>query len=171
MGVRVETDQLLTGVNVKSISRQFVCRIASLSLAANLLALPCGGFAQSNDDAALEELQKFLNDPSQRAGFSQGNAQATQANNFLGAFPAWVQQEIIDINMLIMREKKEGAGAHKDAYAAGGVQGAMKSFSPAVQARITALVKKLEADKSFNNPQQLNLLKQKMPQFLAVPGT
>jgi hypothetical protein len=133
----------------------------------------CSGrvYAEASSDAALDELQRFLNDPARRAAFSQGRSEATQANQFLGAFPAWVQQEILDINMMIMREKRENAVVHQAALAQGGVAGAMKSFSPPVQARINALVKRLENDKSFNNPQQLNLLKQQMPQFLVMPGS
>ena len=42
----------------------------------------------AGDEAARSELQKFMNNPSQRVAFSQGNAQASHTNNVLGAFPA-----------------------------------------------------------------------------------
>jgi len=129
-------------------------------------------FAQfdTSDGAALRDLEQFLNSPQQRAAFSQGNSQATQANNFLNAFPAWVQQEIIDINMAIMRENSAGAMQHHQAMMNGGVPGAMASFSPAVRSRVQALVSRLEADPSFNNAANLGMLKMMMPMFLVSPG-
>jgi hypothetical protein len=44
-----------------------------------------------------------------------------------------------------MRESRENALRHADAMKAGGPEAAMRSFSPAVRARIAAVARKLAA--------------------------
>lgn len=120
---------------------------------------------QGVDAGAIADLQKFIfDDVARRAEVNKpGNTAGKQANDFVEAFPPWATQEIFEIMMMIMRESGEKALKHSDAYAAGGVQGARASFSPAVNARVDALIKRLEADRSFNNPKNLQQMQQKMP--------
>ena len=116
---------------------------------------PAPSSAQSADGGALSELRTFLFDSSARKSFVNGKADATASNNFLEAFPPWAQNELLEIVMTITSESMLGSAQHVTAYQNGGAESAMGSFSPAVRARIDALFKKLEADKSFNNPSNL----------------
>ena len=120
--------------------------------------------AQDNG-AALADLRGFLFNPSARKDFANGKADATSANNFLGAFPQWAQNELLEIVMTIATESMLDASNHVDAYKNGGVQGTMTSFSPAVRARVDAFIQKLSADPSFNTPGNLQKLKNLMPQL------
>lgn len=104
----------------------------------------------SADATALSELEKFLFDAAARQSFAASNPQAKQANDFLTRFPPWAQQELLEIVMLIMRESRERASLHGEAFAKGGAAGAMTSFSPLVRSRVQALAARLAADKSVD---------------------
>lgn len=144
-------------------------KLATLLLALATLTSSQSGHAQDLgpgvDAGAIDDLRKFIfNDVARRREVNApGNGAAKQANDFAEAFPPWATQEIFEIMMMIMSESGEGAMKHANAYGSGGVQGARGSFSPAVNARVDALVKRLEADKNFNNPQNLQKMQQKMP--------
>lgn len=122
------------------------------------------------DAAALADLQKFLFDDVARRTYAAKKPDAAAANNYLESFPAWAQQELLDIVMMIMTESKGGATKHVDAYKGpGDAMAAKNSFSPAVKQKIDALVNKLNADKSFNNPNNLQQMQQKMPMQGTTP--
>lgn len=136
-------------------------------LLAGVMALPGVGVAQSDDDAALGELQQFMNDPAARSENANGDPQAAQAESLFRGYPPYAQQELNAIVMMIMNESGEGATRHTDAYQTGGAQGALGSFSPAVRARIAALQTRLEQDPSFNTPENLQRMHSLFPAFLS----
>ena len=135
----------------------------------NVIAFGQGMLSDADvDEQALKEVEKFLNSPAERKQFSETRSDAKAANNFLEGFPQYAQDEIIQINMMILRESKGGAVKHVDAMRSGGAQVAKNSFSPAVKQRIDALVKRLENDSQFNSPANIDRLKILMP---SMPGS
>jgi hypothetical protein len=127
--------------------------------------------AAQADEAALKDLQNFLNDPAQRAAAAAKDPQAAQVQQYFVKFPPYAQQELNAIVMDIMRESGVGATKHIEAHKAAGAQAAYASFSPAVKARISALTRRLKADPSFNSPANLEMLRTFMPAFLGAPGS
>lgn len=134
-----------------------------------LLACLFSGIASSQelgagvDAGAINQLQKMIFDGAARKAAANQTAQGKQANDFVEAFPPWATQEILEIMMMIMKESGEGAVKHSNAYNSGGVGAARASFSPAVNARVDALIKRLAADPGFNNPKNLQQMQGKMP--------
>jgi hypothetical protein len=117
----------------------------------------------SDDQAALKDLRTFLFDPKARSSFAQGKTDATQANKYLEAFPQWAQNELLEIVMMIATESMQDSAKHVSAYQAGGVKGAMDSFSPAVRERVNSFMQKLVKDPKFNNPENLRKMNQLLP--------
>jgi hypothetical protein len=120
---------------------------------------------------ALKDLDAFLHDDKTRREFSATNPSAQQANGMLEGFPKWAQDEMLAIVMMMMRESKEDAIKHADAYKAGGVAGAKASFSPAVKVRVAALEARLAQDPAFNTPENLKKMKLLIPAFLGRPSS
>ena len=126
------------------------------------------GGIQAEDSAAdmmaLSQLSDFLMDSVARRTFAQQKGgQALQVNNYVEKFPDYAQKELMEIVMIIMRESKAGAMKHVAAFQSQGKEGATNSFSPAVKTRIDNLVRRLNADKQFMAPSNLNQMKQSMP--------
>ena len=121
---------------------------ASLMLAGPLA--PGSAYAQDrHDQVALMQLESLLmNDVARRAAAGQSE-QGIQANQKLESMPPYAQKEILGIIMAIMKERREAASEHVDAFQASGPEAAAMSFSPEVQARVQALSKRLAADKKF----------------------
>ena len=123
------------------------------------------------DQAALLQMDQFLNDPAARAAAGKADPKAAQANNFLEKFPPYAQQELISIVSVIMHESKGGAVKHQQAFAAGGALAAKSSFSPAVQARVDALMRRLAEDPAFNTPENMQMMKSFLPSFLGTAAS
>ena len=121
---------------------------AGMTLAASLA--PGVGYAQDrHDQAALMQLQSLLlNDVARRAAASQSQ-EGVRANQMLEGMPPYAQKEILDIVMAIMKERGAAASEHVDVLKASGPEAAAMSLSPAIQARIQALGKRLAADEKF----------------------
>ncbi len=130
--------------------RVFCCR---LILAASVI---CAGsstgavwhdgnaaFAGEHEDRALAELRKFLFDASARKGFAAQDLAAGRAESDLSSYSPQIQQELLEIVSIIMTESKGNPGAAS--LNAVNPAGAMQSFSPAVQARIQAVARKIAA--------------------------
>jgi hypothetical protein len=100
-------------------------------------------FAGEHEDRALAELRKFLFDASARKGFAAQDAAAGRAESGLSRYSPEIQQELLEIVMMIMTESKGNPGAAS--LNAANPAGAMQSFSPAVQARIQAVARKIAA--------------------------
>ena len=121
--------------------------------------------ADQADQIALMQLEAFLFNQTARAAWSKNRPDARTANRYLESFPKEIQQEMLEIVMMIMREKKEKAEVHVVAYKKNGASGAMSSFSPEVQSRIKALVYRLKSDPKFNSKRNLEYLKTRMPRI------
>ncbi len=121
---------------------------ASLMLAVPLA--PDIAHAQDrHDQVALMQLQSLLmNDVARRAAAGQSE-QGIQANQKLESMPPYAQKEILGIVMAIMQERREAASEHVDAFQASGPEAAAMSFSPAIQARIQTLSKRMAADENL----------------------
>ena len=100
-------------------------------------------FAREHEDRALAELRKFLFDASARKGFAAQDPAAGRAESDLSRYSPEIQQELLEIVMMIMTESKGNPGAAS--LNAANPAGAMQSFSPAVQARIQAVARKIAA--------------------------
>jgi hypothetical protein len=141
-------------------------------VASMLLALLGAPYAAAGEDPATEEAlrqtEAFLNDAKARADWAKGNPDAEQVNAFVAAFPPDAQNELMAIVMLMLKESQEGALKHHEAYKKGGVDGAMKSFSPAVKARVDALIAKLSKDPAFADQKRLQAMRTAIPAFLAA---
>jgi hypothetical protein len=124
---------------------------------------PLGTARAADNAAAIKDLREFLFDPIARRDFAKGKGDATQANNFLEAFPAWAQAELLEIVLMIASESGVDSSKHVTAYQRAGVQGAKSSFSPAVRSRTDAFINKLMKDPSFNNPQNLKKMNSLLP--------
>jgi len=124
---------------------------------------PLATVRAADNGAAVKELREFLFDPAARRDFAKGRGDATQANNFLEAFPPWAQTELLEIVLMIASESGVESTKHVSAYQSGGVQGAKASFSPAVRSRTDAFINKLMKDPSFNNPQNLKKMNSLLP--------
>lgn len=139
---------------------------------AALLTLGVGPCALAGSDPAtdqaLRQTEAFLNDPKARAEWAKGNPDAEQVNAFVAAFPPDAQTELMAIVMLMLKESQEGALKHHEAFKKGGVNGAMKSFSPAVKARVDALIAKLSKNPAFSDPKRLEAMRTAIPAFLAA---
>ncbi len=126
----------------------------TLSIAASLtLAVPLASgvaYAQDrHDEVALMQLQSLLmHDVARRAAAGQSE-EGMKANQKLESMPPYAQKEMLSIIMAIMKERGEAASEHVDAFQASGPEAAAMSFSPAIQARIQALSKRLAADENF----------------------
>ena len=123
------------------------------------------------DPAALDDVQKFLNDPKAREEAGRKDPKAAQVEAFFRKFPPYAQTELNEIVMMIMTESGEDAIKHAKAHQQGGAQGAMNSFSPAVRARVEALQKRLMGDPQFNSPANVQMMKSFMPAFLGQAGS
>lgn len=102
-------------------------------------------FAGEHEDRALAELRKFLFDASARKGFAAQDAAAARAESDLSRYSPEIQQELLEIVMMIMTESKGSPGTAS--LNAANPSGAMQSFSPAVQARIQAIARKISAQR------------------------
>ncbi len=126
----------------------------ALSITAGLmLAVPLApevAHAQDqHDQVALMQLQSLLmNDVARRAAAGQSE-EGMKANQQLESMPPYAQKEILSIIMVIMKERREAASEHVDAFQASGPEGAAMSFSPAIQARIQTLSKRMAADENL----------------------
>jgi hypothetical protein len=143
--------------------------LAVTLLAASIAAAPGLAAAQDADDAALADLQRFLDDPAARNENAASDPNAAAVENLLRAYPSYAQQELLAIAQMIVQESGAGAQKHVDAYQQGGAAGAAASLSPAVRARISALETRLEHDPSFNTPENLDRMRGEIPGFLGQP--
>lgn len=144
-------------------------------LAASLIALLLAGHGiakaqDADDEAALGDLQRLLDDPAALNENAARDPNAAAVENQLRGYPAYAQQELAAIAMMIMRESDAGAQKHVDAYQRGGADGAAASFSPAVRARIATLETRLENDPTFNTPKNLERMRREIPGFLEQPA-
>lgn len=144
--------------------------LACCVLALALPAAPAVRAQSADDEAALGELERFLNDPDARRENAAGSPDAAAVEDWLQRYPAWAQKELVAIALEIMRESGAGAQKHVDSYRQGGAEAAGASFSPAVRARIAALEARLERDPSFNSSQNLSRMREEIPGFLAQPA-
>ncbi len=95
------------------------------------------------------QLQSLLmNDVARRAAAGQSE-EGMKANQKLESMPPYAQKEMLSIIMAIMKERGEAASEHVDAFQASGPEAAAISFSPAIQARIQALSKRVAADENL----------------------
>jgi len=144
--------------------------IACCLFALALSPAPAARAQSADDEAALGELERFLDDPAARRENAAGNPDAAAVESSLQRYPAWAQKELVAIALEIMRESGAGAQKHVDAYGHGGAEAASASFSPAVRARISALEARLAGDPSFNTSDNLSRMREEIPGFLRDPA-
>lgn len=119
--------------------------------------------ANENHLQKMKHLQDFIFNDVARKAFSDKTPESKAANDFVESFPPYAKQEILEIMLLIMQEKGMKAGDDVNRMKKSGAQSAYTGFSPAVKAKVDALVNKLKNDKKFNNPENLKNMNQKMP--------
>ena len=100
-----------------------VCIAASLTIAMPLA--PRVVHAQDrHDEVALMQLESLLmNDVARRAAASQSE-EGMKANQQLESMPPYAQKEVLGIVMAIMKEKREAASEHVDAFQASELEAA-----------------------------------------------
>ena len=150
-------------MNLQRILR-LVCGLTFLWGVFSALFLSTPGYSNTSgsDAKSLEKLRTFLFDAAARQKWSKDRPDAQNANSYLESFPPQIQQELLEIVMMIMHEKKEKAMSHVRTFRASGAQAAQQSFSPEVNARIQRLVGKLQNDKKFNTKNNLQRMRRGM---------
>lgn len=124
---------------------------------------PSGAVAEEANDQALQSLQQFLYNTTERRAFASQTPAAQAANSYLESFPSWAQDELLAIIMEIMKQEGEKAARYGQTAATSGAAAAGQQMSPAIRTRVSALAKKLMNDSQFSNKENLKRMQQTMP--------
>lgn len=124
---------------------------------------PTRGFCNEAHNEAIQSLEKFLFNTTERRSFASQNPKAQEANNYLESFPEWAQQEVLAIVVEIMNQEGDSAARYGNIATNSGAAAAGLQLSPAIRARISALAKRLASDPQFSNKDKLKRMQQSMP--------